>query len=96
MLILKTAADVLYCGVKAQFAMGMMVPDSAVGYDQGSFIVEFHGRHDVQWRAGDNHMVFEGGVSGCNETPPRLAKREGVAAVGVVDCAGRHQKEGDS
>ena len=41
MLILKTAADVLYCGVKAQFAMGMMVPDSAVGHDQESFIVDW-------------------------------------------------------
>ena len=41
MLILKTTADVSYCGVKALFAMGMMVPDSAVGYDQGSFIVDW-------------------------------------------------------
>ena len=41
MLILKTTADVSYCGVKALFAMGMMVPDSAVGHDQDSFIVDW-------------------------------------------------------
>jgi hypothetical protein len=41
MLILKTTADVSYFGVKALFTMGMMVPDSAVGSDQDSFIVDW-------------------------------------------------------
>lgn len=41
MLIVQIAADVSYCGVKALFAMGMMVPDSAVGHDQASFIVDW-------------------------------------------------------
>ena len=41
MLILKAAADASYCGVKALFTMGMMVPDSAMGCDQDSFIVDW-------------------------------------------------------
>lgn len=41
MLIVQIAADVSYCGVKALFAMGMMVPDSADGHDQESFIVDW-------------------------------------------------------
>ncbi len=39
MLILKPTANATYSGAKALFAMGMMVPDSAVGHDQDSFIV---------------------------------------------------------
>ena len=41
MLIFKATAGVSYCGVKALFVMGMMVPDSAVGHDQDSFIVNW-------------------------------------------------------
>ncbi len=41
MLILKPKADTLYRGVKALFSMGMMVPDSALGHDQDSFIVDW-------------------------------------------------------
>ena len=39
MLIFKPTANATYRGAKALFAMGMMVPDSAVGHDQDSFIV---------------------------------------------------------
>lgn len=39
MLILRPTATATYNGVRALFTMGMMVPDSAVGRDQDSFIV---------------------------------------------------------
>jgi hypothetical protein len=41
MLILKTTPEVSYAGAKALFVMGMMVPDSAVGHNQESFIVDW-------------------------------------------------------
>lgn len=88
MLILRTTADVSYCGVKALFTMGMMVPDSALGHNQESFIVDWwvpRLAKSEKFRRGKSKQVMD--IFGPWEPYEHLSHREASGyALPLVIC----------